>query len=246
MLTRLTRRAVIAGVAAAPLFGPQALGVSDVTPQVTLRAGGVRRTYRLVKPQSLGEKPPLVLAFHGMGIDSISLMPAYSGLDDLAREKGFLLAYPASYENHWPLSFGPKLRRELAFFDALVNKLVRETPCDPSRIYLMGMSNGGYFINVLAQQRGKYIAGLAVHSGSAGVLAMSGIKSPRKFPVYVAHGDADPILGVQNGRDCAALYEREGHKVAYDEIKGLGHIWAKDQGVNARIWAHLTSNPVPA
>jgi polyhydroxybutyrate depolymerase len=170
-------------------------------------------------------------------------MPAYSGLDDLAREQNCVLAYPASLENHWPLSFGPKLAQELSFFDALVNHLVRGMSLDSRRIYLTGMSNGGYFANVIASRRGRFIAGLGIHSGSAGVLALGRVNSPRKFPVFIHHGDADGILPVQNGRDQAAYYRREGHPVQYEEIAGMGHIWAIDpSAANARMWRFWTEN----
>ena len=241
----LTRRAMIAATAVAPCFAafPAAAQVGDVRPRETLRVGQLDRVYRLVTPAGAGAGRPLIIALHGMGIDSISLMPAYSGLDDLARAEGCVLAYPASFENHWPLSFGPKLATELAFFDALVNHLVRGLSLDPQRIYLTGMSNGGYFANVIASRRGRYIAGLGVHSGSAGVLALGRINSTRKFPVYISHGDADPILGVQNGRDQAALYRRENHPVLYEEVAGMSHIWAPDPGAaNRTMWRFWADN----
>lgn len=238
-----TRRSFLIGSAALAAAGGASAQVGDVRPREHLRVQGRERTYRLVAPRGAGAGSPLMIALHGMGIDSISLMPAYSGLDDLARAENFVLAYPASLENNWPLSFGPKLNTEMAYFDALVNHLVRGMSLDPRRIYLVGMSNGGYFANVIASRRGRFIAGLGVHSGSAGVLALGRINSPRKFPVYISHGDADLILTVQNGRDQAALYRRENHPVLYEEVAGMGHIWATDPtAVNQRMWRFWAQN----
>ena len=28
------------------------------------------------------------------------------------------------------------------------------------------------------------------------------------------------------------------HPTQFEEVPGLGHIWARDQGVNDRIWSH--------
>ena len=240
MVNLQSRRVVLLGAGATlALASHPARAQSSIA---TLRVGGLDRRYRLFRPAALQRRPALAIALHGMGVDSISLMPLYSGLDDLARAHGFLLAYPASRANHWPLSFGREFRAELDFFDALVNDLVREHDCDPQRIYLLGMSNGGYFANVIAGLRSRYLAGLAIHSGSAGVLAINGVDTQRKFPVYVAHGASDTILPPQNGRDCARMWRDAGHAVQYEEVGGLGHIWARDQGVNARIWAHWTTN----
>lgn len=184
-----------------------------------------------------------MIALHGMGVDSISLMPLYSGLDDLARAKGAILAYPASLRNHWPLSFGSELSTELSFLDALVDHIQKEHGTDPRQIYLLGMSNGGYFALAVASRRSQHLAGLAIHSGSAGILG-AGFRTARKFPVYIAHGDADPILNVRDGRWLAGMFKRMDHPTQYEEIAGLGHIWARDQGVNERIWAHWRQHRV--
>lgn len=243
----LTRRAALVGAGAALGLASAAAGLdlSDIRPNQRLRVGADDRLYRLVAPKNRPKRgAALALALHGMGVDSISLMPLYSGLDDLARAHGFVLAYPASFENHWPLSFGPKLDRELAFFDALIADLAGRYGIDAQNIYLLGMSNGGYFAIVLASQRGRKLAGLCVHSGSAGVLALSGVKSPRKFPVFIAHGLADTILVPKNGADAAALFRREGHPTLHEEYEGLGHIW--NTAANERIWAHWAAHPPPA
>lgn len=216
---------------------------ADIQPDQRLRVDSRERLYRLVRPPSAQAGAPLMIALHGMGFDSISLMPLYSGLDDLARAHGAVLVYPASLRNHWPLSFGHELGAELRFLDALVEHIQLEHGTDPRQIYLLGMSNGGYFAVVVASRRSQHLAGLAIHSGSAGVLGL-GFETARKFPVYIAHGDADPILNVRDGRWLAGMFERMGHPTRYEEIPGLGHSWARDQGVNERIWAHWREHRV--
>ena len=189
----MDRRLFLAGAGAACATGLPAYAQTgarpqnDVRPNQSIMAGGQRRRYRLVTPASAGAGAPLMIALHGMGVDSISLMPLYSGLDDMARRTGSVLIYPASLRNHWPLSFGAELNTELTFLDALVQDIQTRFSTDPRRLYLLGMSNGGYFAVVVASRRSQYLAGLAVHSGSAGVLGV-GFQTARKFPVYIAHG----------------------------------------------------------
>jgi polyhydroxybutyrate depolymerase len=237
-------RRLILKSAAALALAPTLLRTAqaaDTYPDQTLRVDGVARKYRLVAPASAGAKPPLMIALHGMLIDSPSLMPTYSGLDDMARARGAVLVYPKSFESGWPLSFGPKLQRELRFLDALVGEMQRTRNTDPQRIYVLGMSNGGYFAVVVASRRSKHLAGLAVHSGTSGVMGF-GFATERKFPVFVAHGDADPIINIRDGRYLADLFRRQNHPTEFAEYPGLGHIWARDQGVNDRIWTHWTRN----
>jgi poly(3-hydroxybutyrate) depolymerase len=54
-----------------------------------LTVNKLERVCRLVVPKSVDlKKPsPLVVAFHGMGIDSSKVMPLYTKLDNLAAEK---------------------------------------------------------------------------------------------------------------------------------------------------------------
>lgn len=242
---RAASRRVFLQSAAALVLAPAAAlrtaHAADVFPDRTVRVDGVARRYRLVAPVSAGANPPLMIALHGMLIDSPSLMPAYSGLDDMARARGAVLVYPKSFEAGWPLSFGEKLQLELRFLDALVGEMQRARRIDPSRIYLLGMSNGGYFAVVVASRRSQYLAGVAVHSGTSGVMGF-GFATKRKFPVFVAHGTADPIINVRDGRYLADLFRRQNHPTEFAEYPGLGHIWARDQGVNDRIWAHWTRN----
>jgi polyhydroxybutyrate depolymerase len=242
----LRRRAVLVGAAFAAggvlMSGraqaqPTPAHLTDIHPNQRLRVDGRERRYRLVRPASARAGAPLMIALHGMGVDAISLMPLYSGLDDLARAHGAILVYPASLRNHWPLSFGVELATELRFLDTLVDRVQTDYGTDPRQIYLLGMSNGGYFAVAVASRRSQHLAGLAIHSGSAGVLGV-GFETVRKFPVYIAHGDADPILNVRDGRWLAGMFERMGHPTRYEEFAGLGHVWARDQGVNERIWTH--------
>lgn len=242
----IASRRFILKSAAALALAPAVLRTAqaaDVFPDQTLRVDGLARRYRLVAPASTGPKPPLMIALHGMLIDSPSLMPTYTGLDDMARARGAVLVYPKSFESGWPLSFGPKLQRELRFLDALAGEMQRARNTDPQRIYLLGMSNGGYFAVVVASRRSEHIAGIAVHSGTSGVMGF-GFQTKRKFPVFVAHGDADPIINIRDGRYLADLFRRQSHPTEFAAYPGLGHIWARDQGVNDRIWAHWSKNAV--
>ncbi|MEQ1863865.1 MAG: PHB depolymerase family esterase, partial [Micropepsaceae bacterium] len=206
--------------AGALMLAPAALRAgraAEIFPDQTLQVDGIARRYRLVVPASAGANPPLMIALHGMLIDSPSLMPTYSGLDDMARANGSVLVYPKSFDSGWPLSFGPKLQRELRFLDALVGEMQRTRNTNPQRIYLLGMSNGGYFAVVVASRRSQYLAGLAVHSGTAGVMGF-GFETKRKFPVFVAHGSADPIINIRDGRYLADLFRRLNHPTEFADF----------------------------
>src|ERR1041385_1612872 len=155
-----------------------------VFPDEKLKVGKQTREYRLVVPKSvdLSKPTPLVFAFHGMGVDSKDFMPKYTKLDELANRKKFLLVYPGAEGRSWGL-VPDKVKTDLAFFDALLEKLKADYKVDADRVSVLGMSNGGYFAHVVGKERSKTVAAVASHSGPLGLQTLGGINADRKFPV---------------------------------------------------------------
>jgi polyhydroxybutyrate depolymerase len=222
--------------------GPPAAGTF---PDEKLAVGKQTREYRLVVPKTVDLTKPaaLVVAFHGMGIDSKDLMPRYTKLDDLAADKKFLLAYPEAVGRAWGIA-PDKVTADLAFFDALLGHLRKRFQVDENRVYVLGMSNGGYFAHLVGKERSKSVAAVASHSGTLGLQTLFGIGAERKFPVLIVHGDKDRILPVEWARENRDKYKREKHPVEYVEVPGLGHLWATEAGVNETIWKFFEANPL--
>lgn len=210
----------------------------------TVRVGLATREYRLVVPRSvdLTRPAPLVIAFHGMLIDSKDLMPKYTLLNSTAERHKFILVYPEAVGKSWALALD-KTINDIRFFDALLAKLSKEYAIDADRVYVLGMSNGGYFAHLLAKERSKVIAAMASHSGPLGLQTLGGIQAERKFPVMIVHGDKDNIFPVSFARENRDKYQREGHNVKYVEIAGLGHAWATKSNVNESIWEFFAAHP---
>lgn len=210
----------------------------------SLNAGGQKRVYRLVVPKSvdLAKPAPLLVALHGMGIDSKDLMPRYTKLDELAADKKFILVYPEAVGRSWGL-LPDKVKADLAFFDALLAKLQKQHHIDPDRIYTAGMSNGGYFSHLVGAERSKVVAAVASHSGPLGLQTLGGIKAERKFPVFIVHGDQDKLLSVDWARENRDKYKKEGHEVKYVEVAGLGHMWATKEKINEQMWDFFEKHP---
>lgn len=168
----------------------------------SLMAGGVERVYRLVVPKTVDlERPaPLVVAFHGMLIDSKDLMPVYTRLNETAAKHKFIIAYPNAIGGSWGLA-PDKVTKDLALFDVLLAGLSRDYKIDADRVYVLGMSNGGYFAHLVAKERSKKVAAAASHSGPLGLQTLLGINAARKFPVLIIHGDKDNLLPVTWARD---------------------------------------------
>src|SRR5262245_3423282 len=147
-----------------------------------LKVAGATREYRLVVPKTvdLTKPAPLVVAFHGILIDSKDVMPLYTKLNATAEKHRFILAYPNAVDRSWGID-PKKVNNDLAFFDALLEKLSEAYRIDPDRVYVVGMSNGGYFAHLVGKERSRKVAAVMSHSGPLGLQTLLGIGAARKF-----------------------------------------------------------------
>jgi len=230
---------LVAGCATAP----PPPGPSGEFPSESLTVGRVNREYRLYVPPSAntGRPVPLVVAFHGMLVDSKDVMPKYTQLNETAGRHGFIIAYPNALFGTWGL-LPNRIDDDLALFDALLAKVSAAYRIDPKRIYVLGMSNGGYFAHLVAKERSNVVAAVAAHSGALGLQTLGGVNAARKFPVMIVHGGQDWIFGPWIARENAEKYRREGHEVQYLELPQLGHAWAGDD-INEKIWRFFAAHP---
>ena len=214
-------------------------------PDESIIVDRMKRVYRLVVPPSvaLNRPAPLVVAFHGMLVDSKDVMPKYTRLNETAERHGFIMVYANALGGVWGI-LPDKVQADIAFFDALLAYLSKTYRIDRDRVYVLGMSNGGYFAHLLATERSTIIAAAAAHSGVLGLQTLGGINAKRKFPVMMVHGTADLIIPVAFARENADKYRREGHEVSYVEVPGLGHAWATGADINERIWAFFAGHPL--
>ncbi len=215
-------------------------------PNETIRVGNDTREYRLVVPVSvdLSNPAPLVISFPGSVIDSKDLMPLYTHLNETAEKHEFIIAYPNPIGRSWALS-PQKAIADLAFYDALVQKLKTDYRIDDQRICVLGMSNGGYFAHLVGKERAQTVAAVACHSGSLGVQTLPGINAERKFPVLIAHGDQDRLIPVDIARQNRDQYLAEGHEVKYVELAGVAHRWGTQYNINDAIWQFFAEHPLP-
>jgi polyhydroxybutyrate depolymerase len=142
----------------------------------------------------------------------------------------------------WPLL--PQLAKDdLQFFDDLYDLANKSYNIDQNRVYVMGMSNGGFFSHLLARERADKIAAIAPHSGGLGAMTRDP-KLQKKYAVLLIHGVDDSIVKVKESRKANEAYQKWGHDVEYLEVKGLNHFWAHKADVNEKIWKFFEEHPL--
>ena len=198
----------------------------------TVSVGNNSYSYQVYVPASLKqtEKVPVILFLHGIGQRGEGgYVPAAGGAGMMVR----------SYMERLPaIVVMPQCRRGRYWHDsemsemvlATVKQTLEEFNGDSQRLYLIGVSMGGYGAwHMAAQYPGKFAAIVPICGGSP--LSSGDRFAPiaRKVgttPVWVFHGSADRIVPVSESRQMVAAMKATGGNVRYSEYEGVGHnVW---------------------
>jgi len=139
-----------------------------------------------VPPTARGHRAPLVLALHFASGTGSQMEQATRYTPEAARQ-GFAVAYPTASEgNFW--SIDGDLDKLAKTLDA-----VERVACiDPRRVYVSGISNGGFMATVLACRMADRIAAAALFA--PGVNGIGDCSPSRPISVLEVHGTSDPIV----------------------------------------------------
>ncbi|MFO0603234.1 MAG: PHB depolymerase family esterase [Polyangiales bacterium] len=166
--------------AADPVRFEGALPTAPGRHRVALRVGGLDREVALVIPEGRAPRPALLIILHGTGSDGPDVIDECGALG-LATHQGVVVAAPTartmdasdwdhpeqSGETWWETTpnADPERNPDLLLVRATLAAARRDLRVDPSRVYLMGHSNGAFFGLVAAMTLGEHFAGVALNSG---------------------------------------------------------------------------------
>jgi predicted peptidase len=200
-------------------------------------ADGYQLTYRLLSPRAIQpcEKYPLVILLHGAGErGSDNDKQLVHGANDFASDE-VMTKYPAfvvapqcpSNEKwvdvDWSLESNPfpeQPSRSLGAVLALIETLLQEIPMDDDRIYLTGLSMGGYACwDALARWPDRFAAAAIICGGGDPATV---VRFPH-VPIWAFHGEQDTAVKPGRTRDMIAALEAAGANPLYTEYAGVGH-----------------------
>jgi predicted esterase len=175
--------------------------------------------YRLFIPEAYNASKPnaLLIALHGMGGDENNMFDAYGGaLKREAGRVGIVVACPKGRDS-------ASMYRDSAEQDVMdvLAEVRRDYNIDPSRIYLMGHSMGGYGTWSVAMSHPDVFAALGPISGGGNPAGMAKIAH---IPEYVVHGDDDRTVAVTQSRTMVEAGKKAGANIVYVEVPGGSHI----------------------
>ncbi len=215
----------------------------------TAGVAGARSTrvpYRLLAPKTLedGRRYPLILFLHGAGErgadNEIQLAHFPERMLEGDRRSAFpcfVLAPQCPAGDRWTTDeWGSKDSRALppepteplqAAVAALLD-VCREHPVDRDRVYLTGLSMGGYGAFELAMRHPDWFAAVAPVCGGGDDEQAARLAG---LPLSVWHGDADRAVPVENSRNLVAALRALGEEPLYHELAGVGHdAWTSAYG----------------
>jgi poly(hydroxyalkanoate) depolymerase family esterase len=184
------------------------------------------RDYKLYVPSSFAGQPaPLVMMLHGCK-QSPDDFAAGTGMNLLAEELGFLVAYPAQPKSSNPSKcwnwFRPGDQRrgqgEPALIAGIAQQIAKDYPIARAQIYVAGLSAGGAAAAIMGAVYPDIFAAVGVHSGLAcgaasdipsafTAMRQGDARAPahrqtgssRPVPTIVFHGDRDTTVSPVNG-----------------------------------------------
>lgn len=182
---------------------------------VSIQSGGMTRTFHVYVPAkyvaTTSTPDTLVFVFHGYTQTgtggSFTSIEYLSQMDPVSDAQGFLLVYPDGYMNSWNAGrcCGAAVSSnvdDVGFFDAMLAWVESKYCVDPKRVYVAGLSNGGFFSNRLACERANVVAAIGP---VAGPLDITPCNPSRPVPVFEVHGTADPVVFFDGGSSSQAL-----------------------------------------
>jgi poly(3-hydroxybutyrate) depolymerase len=207
--------------------------------------------YRFHSPKEMDKqkKYPLVLFMHGAGergIDNRYQFFRFKPVPFWEQEECFVLAPQCPTREYtagnadcvWvDTPFGAPAHsmkasptRPMQLTIELLDSLLQLPQIDKSRIYVTGLSMGGFATWELIQRfPEKFAAAAPVCGGGDPAYAAS----LTRLPVWAFHGDADDTVIPERSREMVDAIKKAGGKPLYTEYKGVGH----------GAWSPAYSNP---
>ncbi len=173
--------------------------------------------YLLYLPAGYGtsrQKWPLVLFLHGAGESGTDLARVKTHgppkLVEQGREFPFILVSPQCSTRGW----NPDT------LNALLDDLIRTYRVDPDRVYVTGLSMGGYGTWALAAAHPEKFAAIAPICGGGNPRDAGKIA---KLPIWVFHGAKDPTVPLQRSEVMVQAVKAAGGNVKFTIYPEAGH-----------------------
>ena len=191
--------------------------------------------FRILMPESTESTWALILFLHGAGergtdnelqlVNAIHTMAGPSVMEDFP---ALVVAPQCPLEQKWanvdwslpshqlPTQASAPMQAAMQIVDALCD----EHPIDRNRLYLIGLSMGGYGTwDALARYPQRFAAAIPICGGADEATA----PAIAHIPIWAFHGDQDDAVPVSRSRNMVEALRNAGGTPRYTEFKDVGH-----------------------
>lgn len=179
---------------------------------------------------------PVIIMVHGFGASMYDL----AGLAPTIHQTGYVYLCP---NGTVPLDIGggqigfgwttpggfndpEEAKRTEEAFDAFMEEMREPYKLEPGKILIIGFSQGGGLAYRYGLPRPDVFAGIGALSASIHDMEELAAQLPEKRtqPIFVGHGDQDPVVPIDRGRSANTQLQEWGYgDLIYNEYAGAGH-----------------------
>jgi polyhydroxybutyrate depolymerase len=166
-------------------------GVAPLASDTSIPVDGMTGSFILDLPTNYDNRRayPLVMVFRGANV-TVSAFRSYLNLEPVVGPDAIIVTPDClNAASAWDV------QRDLPLVDALLTHLETAYCVDPTRIFAVGHSAGGFFVSTLGCMRGTELRGIAPLSAGPPSGTCTG-----EFAVWISQGNQDTAFGLMNGR----------------------------------------------
>jgi predicted peptidase len=216
-------------------------------PREFVGTNGVPLKYRLIKPLGYqpGKKYPLVLFLHGAGErgddNTVTLKHAAKDFADPARREkypAYIVIPQCPKEKKWSevdwskesSALPESASDSMQSIKELLDEMIENAGVDNDRVYITGLSMGGYGTwDAIARYPGFFAAAAPICGGGD----PKTVDRFRKLPIWCFHGGKDRVVKPIRSQEMVAALQKVGSDIRYTEYPDAEH----------DSWSATYSNP---
>lgn len=207
---------------------------SSLLTNLTIEVDGIDRSFDVFLPSTyeFSSELPVIIDLHGF-TSNASEQRSISNFIDLAEDNTILMVWPEALATgtscvlegvsgkYWNADWGAETN-DVNFIDQLIDQLLLDYDIDPKRVYVTGVSNGGFMTYSIACELSDRIAAVASVAGSMTQNILSTSCNPsRQLPVMHIHGTNDAVVLWEGQESCL------GGIASIDEVVGFWRVNAE-------------------
>jgi polyhydroxybutyrate depolymerase len=158
------------------------------------------------------DKLPVIISLHGR-LGTGKGMMSFADFRSIAEREKIIIVCPDGIDKSWNDGRATPAEKkgvnDLKFIDQLISYILNTYHADAKRVYVTGMSNGGFMTSRLACELNNRIAAVAVVGAS--MAKNMDYKPSKPMPVMYIQGTKDPLVPFDGGPIKSGAGEAYGH-----------------------------------